>query len=66
MHSSRGASQLRDGTCISCASCIDRQILYPCTTQEASLSIYVCPRIYTYLFQGSPEKQLGSIFSGDA
>ena len=42
------------------------EILYPCDTQEASVSIYVCPYIYSYLFQGSLEKQLGSIFSGDA
>ena len=63
--SPRGASQLRDGTCVSCASCIDRDSL-PRTTQEASVSIYVRPYIYSDLFQGSLEKRLGSIFSGDA
>ena len=28
MHSSRGSSQLRDGTWVSYVSCIDRQVLY--------------------------------------
>ena len=42
------------------------EIPYPWTTQEASVSIYVRPYIYSYLFQGSLEKRLGSIFSGDA
>ena len=32
--SSRGSSQQRDRTCISCISCIGRQILYCCTTWE--------------------------------
>ena len=34
---SRGSSQLRDQTCISCISCIGRQILYHCATWEALL-----------------------------
>ena len=33
--SSRGSSQQRDRTCISCISCIGRQILYYGTTMEA-------------------------------
>ena len=33
--SSRGSSQTRDRTRISCVSCIDRQILYHCATWEA-------------------------------
>ena len=32
---SRGSSQPRDGTQVSCVSCIVRQILYCCTTWEA-------------------------------
>ena len=32
---SRGSSQPGDWTCISCISCIGRQILYHCTTREA-------------------------------
>ena len=32
---SRGSSQSRDQTHISCVSCIGRQILYPSATQEA-------------------------------
>ena len=32
--SSRGSSQPRDRTQVSCSSCIDRQILYHCTTWE--------------------------------
>ena len=32
---SRGSSQPRDRTCISCISCIGRQILYHCATWEA-------------------------------
>ena len=32
---SRGSSQPRDWTCISCVSCIGRRILYPCATWEA-------------------------------
>ena len=32
---SRGSSQLRHQTCISCSSCIGRQILYEYTTWEA-------------------------------
>ena len=36
------SSQPRDRTCISCISCIGRQILYPCATSEAQFkcSIY--------------------------
>ena len=33
--SSRGSSRPRDQTCVSCVSCIGRQILYHCTTWEA-------------------------------
>ena len=33
--SSRGSSQPKDQTSISCVSCIGRQILYHCTTREA-------------------------------
>ena len=32
---SRGSSRPRDQTCISCVSCIGRQILFHCTSQEA-------------------------------
>ena len=32
---SRGSSQARDRTCVSCISCIGLQILYHCTTWEA-------------------------------
>ena len=35
-----GASQPRDQTYISCISCIDRQILYLCTTWEVLLIMY--------------------------
>ena len=35
----KGASQPRDGTLISCISCIDRQILYHCTTWKLFLSM---------------------------
>ena len=31
---SRGSSQPRDGTCVSCVSCIGRQFTYQCTTWE--------------------------------
>ena len=31
----RGSSRLRDGTCVSCVSCIGRRIVYLCTTWEA-------------------------------
>ena len=33
--SSRGSAQPRDWICITCVSCIDRQILYRCATWEA-------------------------------
>ena len=33
---SRGSSRPRDQSCISCVSCIDRQIVYHCTSWEAS------------------------------
>ncbi|CAN0448480.1 unnamed protein product [Rangifer tarandus platyrhynchus] len=33
---SRGSSRPKDQTCISCASCIGRWILYHCATWEAS------------------------------
>ena len=33
--SSRGSSRPRNGTCVSCIFCIDRPILYHCTTWEA-------------------------------
>ena len=33
---SRGSSGPRDQTCISCVSCVGRQILYYCATWEAS------------------------------
>ena len=32
---SRGSSQTRDWTCVSCVSCIGRQFLYHCATREA-------------------------------
>ena len=35
--SSRGSSPPRDGTLVSCISCIGRKILYPCGTWEALL-----------------------------
>ena len=44
MPSSRGPSPLRDWTCVSCASCIGRQVLYHC---EAPLNymmmLFSCP-----------------------
>ena len=39
MPSSRGSSRARDQTHISCISCINRQILYHCTTWEATCLI---------------------------
>ena len=36
---SRGSPQPRDLTCISCISCIGRQILYHCATWEAHFSV---------------------------
>ena len=35
----RGSSQPRDGTQVSCASCIGRWILYHCTTWKALLNL---------------------------
>ena len=49
MPSSRGSSQPRDQTHVSCISCIGRRILYHCTTWEvlnfcyANLEIFQCP-----------------------
>ena len=43
----RGFSQPRDQTCISCVSCIGRQILYYCATWEAT--------ILTILFKKGPQ-----------
>ena len=43
MPSTRGSSRPRDRTCVSCNSCIGRQILYPSTTWEAQGG-YVPPR----------------------
>ena len=42
---SRGFSRCRDQTCISCISCIGRQILYHCTTGEShsTYTIYNMP-----------------------
>ena len=39
--SSRGTSPPRDGTHISCVSCIGRQIPYPCATWEALSVVYL-------------------------
>ena len=36
---SRGSSWLRDWTCVSCISCIGRQILYHSVTREASVGL---------------------------
>ena len=36
MLASRGSSRPRDQTCVSCVSQTGRQILYHCTTREAS------------------------------
>ena len=49
----RGSFQPRDGTCVSCISCIGSQILYHFSHLGSPLGIYVC--IYTYLLaaQGS-------------
>ena len=38
--SSRGSSQPRDWTCVSCVSCIGRQILYHCATWGALLFVW--------------------------
>ena len=50
---SGGSFQPRDGTCVSCISCIGSQILYHFSHLGSPLGIYVC--IYTYLLaaQGS-------------
>ena len=39
--SSRGSSQPRDGTCVSCTFCIGRWILYHLATREAPTLTYV-------------------------
>ena len=41
----RGSSQPRDRTCVSCVSCIVRQILYHCATREAHAVIKGTPNL---------------------
>ena len=48
--SSRGSSQPRDGTQVSCDSCIGRWILYHCATWKAHLYVCVCVCVYTYMY----------------
>ena len=43
--SSRGSSQVRDQTCISCVSCVGRQILYHCASWEAHSNNITCLKI---------------------
>ena len=50
---SRGSSQPRDQTCISCVSCISWQILYHCATWEAQ-SILKLRFIISYSFKHIP------------
>ena len=38
---SRGSSQPRNQTCLSCGSCIGKQILYRWATREANVYIYI-------------------------
>ena len=40
-HSSRGASWPMGQTCVSCVSCISRQILYHCATNRWGIYIYI-------------------------
>ena len=47
--SSRGSSRPRDQTCVSCISCIGRQILYHCTTWEAPVHGYMIQSYNTLL-----------------
>ena len=48
---SRGSSQPRDWTCVSCVSCIGRRILYHWATREAHhIYIYVCAHTHTIPF----------------
>ena len=42
---SRGSSQLRDRTYVSCVSCTGRQILYHCTNREAHAVIKGTPNL---------------------
>ena len=60
--SSRGSSWPRDWTCVSCISCIARQILYHCATWEAQnqdktfKKVWLCPNktlLYTQIIQES-------------
>ena len=45
MPSSRGSSQPRDQTHVSCVSCIGRWIFYHCATQEAQWNqVYILPK----------------------
>ena len=45
----RGSSRPRDGTCISCVSCIGRWILYHCASWEAPVSCF-CSVQFSLLF----------------
>ena len=44
----RGSSQFRDQTCVSCISCIGRQILYLCTARKALVQLQYSAIYYSY------------------
>ena len=50
MPSSRGSSRSRDGTGVSCVSCIGRRSLYHHATWEATFCMYVCVCIYMCVY----------------
>ena len=53
---SRGYSQLRDRTCVSCVSYIDRQILYHWATWEALQMTYIILRLQNELYHHTDTK----------
>ena len=71
--SSRGSSQPRDQTCVSCIFCIGRQILYHCAPWEAVpwlelfCSVHLSARTYWALILHrvlGPQNRVTSFFSG--
>ena len=61
--SSRGSSQPRDWTCISCVSCIGRWVLYHWATWKVQVSNYFPSNAFIYRINSSDGLNLSRIIS---